>query len=128
MSTEHPGIYINMVIAVGGAVWVLISSLIVYIWRTSILQTRKQFIIVDERVSALERSGGLAVSKLIENPILSVTAHTALCGKNTSDVTNQFNNSLESSVRLISQRIDLMEVNIGLRIEKAILEAARNGK
>jgi len=117
-----------MVIAVSGAVWALISSLIVYIWRTSILQTRKQFIVVDERISTLERSGGVAVSKLVENPILSVAVHTALCSKNTDGVTNLFNNNLESSVRLISQRIDLMEVNIGLRIEKAILEAARNGK
>jgi len=102
MTTEHPGIYVNAIIVVGGAVWVLISALIVYIWRSSM-----------GRISKLEEKDEITISKLLLNPVLTIQTHHLLC---------------EGNWTRFTERIALLEENIGLKIEKAILEASRNGK
>jgi hypothetical protein len=102
MTTDHPGIYVNAIIAVGGAVWVLVSALIVYIWRSSM-----------GRISKLEEKDETTIAKLLLNPVLTIQTHHLLCEGNWTRFTD---------------RIVLLEENIGLKIEKAILEASRNGK
>ena len=113
MSMEQPGVYVNIVIAVGGAVWVLITGLIVYIWRSSAKSNDKSHAELEKRVTELELAKSLALDKLLLNPVLTIPVHAVFCG----GVWDRF-----------TERVALMEENIGLRIEKAVLESARNGR
>ena len=127
-TAEHAGIYVNLFIAIGCAIWVLLSALIVYIWQAQKTQYKEALDVVLLRVTALERTGTIAITKLAENPIMSIESHTSICTKNTNDVTTHFAYSLDGAMKLLTQRIDLVEVNIGLKIERAILQSFRNGK
>jgi len=110
---EHPGVYVNMIISVLGAVWVLITGLIVYIWRSSAKSNDKSHAELEKRVTELELAKSLALDKLLLNPVLTIPIHAVFCG----EVWNRF-----------TERVALMEENIGLKIEKAVLESARNGR
>ncbi len=116
MNAEQ-GMYVNVILAVGGTVWVLVSGLIVYIWRNSMA-----------RISKLERNDEAGLSKLIDNPPLTINTHVGLCDRTISKLSTHFESQIDNSIKLISQKINLMEENIGLKIEKAILLAARNGR
>lgn len=100
MLVTHSESYVGVIIAVGGAVWVLISALIVYIWRSSM-----------SRILKLEEKDELTIAKLLLNPVLTVQTHHLLC---------------EGNWKRFTERIELLEENIGLKIEKAILEAVHN--
>ena len=127
-TAEYPGFYVNIIIAIGGAVWVLLSTLIVYIWQVQKSQYKEALNTVLSRVSALELSSSIAITKLVETPTMSIESHTSICTKNTNDVTTHFAYNLDSAMRLLTQRIDLVEVNIGLKIDRAILQSFKNGK
>jgi len=113
MSMEHPGGYVNVMISVLGAVWVLITGLIVYIWRSSAKSNDKSHAELEKRVTELELAKSLALDKLLLNPVLTIPVHAVFCG----GVWDRF-----------IERVALMEENIGLKIEKAVLESARNGR
>jgi len=102
MSTEHPGVYINFIIAIGGAIWVLVTALIVYIWRSSVM-----------RITKLEQKDEITIAGLLKNPILTIASHTALCSE---------------TWKHLMEKLDAMEKGIRLEIKNAILEAARNGR
>jgi hypothetical protein len=109
---QHPGIYINAIIAVGMAIWVLVSGLIVYIWRSNLKVTKEKLDSSEKRIAELEVAKALALDKLVLNPVLTIPVHEIFC----NGVWTRFN-----------ERVMLMEDNIGLKIKNAILEAARNG-
>ena len=102
MNVEQPGIYINVIIAVGGAIWFLVTALIVYIWRTSMT-----------RITKLEQKDEATISGLLKNPILTIASHNILCGE---------------VWKYLMEKLESMEKGIRLEIKNAILEAARNGK
>ena len=96
---------VTTVIYVLGIAWALISGLLVYIWRNSMV-----------RITKLETFNEIAVAKLIEAPVLTVMSHADLCSR-----------TLDGFHKIVSMRMDAMEKNIGLQIEKAILQAWKNG-
>lgn len=96
------GIYINLIIAVGGAVWVLVSALIIYIWKSSM-----------NRITKLEDKDEATISGLLKNPNLTIASHNILCSE---------------TWKHLMEKLESMEKGIRLEIKNAILEAARNGK
>jgi len=113
ISMEHPGVYVNIIIAILGAVWALLTGLIVYIWRSSTKSNESTHAELEKRTAALEAAKSLALDKLLLNPVLTIPVHAVFCG--------------EVWARFLD-RVALMEENIGLKIEKAILESAKNGR
>jgi len=99
--TEQPGVYIGAIIAVGGAIWVLLTALIVYIWKSSMT-----------RISKLEEKDEQTIAGLIRNPVLTISSHNLLCNE---------------TWKHLMDKLDSMEKGIRLEIKNAILEAARNG-
>jgi hypothetical protein len=99
--TEHSGLYVNLIIVTGGAVWVLVSALIVYIWKSSM-----------GRISKLEQRDEQTITGLIKNPVLTIANHNLLCNE---------------TWKHLMDKLDSMEKGIRLEIKNAILEAARNG-
>lgn len=96
---------VSLVIYILGIAWALISGLIIYIWRNSMV-----------RITKLETFNEIAIAKLIEAPVLTVLSHADLCSR-----------TLDGFHKIVSVRMDSMEKNIGLQIEKAILQAWKNG-
>jgi hypothetical protein len=99
---QHPGIYINAIIAIWGAIWVLVTALIIYIWKGSMT-----------RISKLEQKDETTIIGLIKNPVLTISSHSLLCNV---------------TWKRLEEKLDSMEKEIKLEIKNAILEAARNGK
>jgi hypothetical protein len=95
----------NVIVAVGIAVWALISGLLVYIWRSD------RAVLVD-RLNKIETDRGTSIKELIGNPILTIHSHSLLCAE---------------VWRHLNEKLDSMEKGIRLEIKNAILEAARNG-
>lgn len=98
---EHPGIYVNVIIAVGSAIWVLVTALIVYIWKSSMT-----------RITKLEQKDELTITGLLENPVLTISSHALLCN---------------DTWKHLVEKLEGIEKGIRLEIKNAILEAARNG-
>jgi hypothetical protein len=108
----HPGVYVNAGISIIMTVWVLVSGLIIYIWRTNLKDSKEKTIELEKRIKELEIAKLLALDKLILNPVLTIPIHQIFCG----EVWTRF-----------LERVALMEENIGLKITNAVLEAAKNG-
>ena len=102
---QHLHLDVSVVIYVLGIAWALVSGLLIYIWRNSMV-----------RITKLETFNEVAIAKLIEAPVLTIIAHTDLCSR-----------TLDGFHKVVSIRMDAMEKNIGLQIEKAILQAWKNG-
>jgi hypothetical protein len=93
---------IAIVIAVGVAIWGLISGLLVYIWRSD------RSILVD-RLEKIEQAREKQLSELIANPVLTIMSHGIIC----NGVWKHLNEKLDA---------------IRVEIRNAILEASKNGK
>ena len=114
---DHSTIIVTFV----GSAWALISALVLYVWKN-------QGEVISKRIIILEDAHKALVEKSVADPMMSTAAHNAVCSKNTTDVTAHLSTAIDSSAKLIQQRISLLEENLILKIERAILQSYKNGK
>ena len=97
---------VYLIVAIGIAVWGLISGLLVYIWRSD----RK--ILVD-RLEKLEDDRSATIKELLANPVLTISSHAIICDR----MWNLLNDKLES-----------IENNMVAIIKAAVLDAMKESK
>jgi hypothetical protein len=100
-----------LIIIINGVVAVLFAFA-AYIWRN-----------LEGRVKGMEIDAKAYTDKLLEHPLLTADAHTAICSKTIGQVKEFVQGQ---SDHIIKQMAD-GETRTGLLIENAILKASQNG-
>ena len=124
---EHPGAYINILISIGVLIWGVISGLVIVIWKVQKNEFIRWRANLEKRVTEIEVGNKAGIKKEMEEPFLSIKGHETLCTKNSSYINSHFSEGVEKLIKLINQRIELLEENLILRIDKAVLQSFKNG-
>jgi len=124
---EHPGAYINILISIGVLIWGVISGLVIVIWKVQKNEFIRWRAHLEKRMAEIEVGNKAGIKKEMEEPSLSIKGHEILCTKNSSYINLHFSEGVENLMKLITQRIGLLEENLILRIEKAVLQSFKNG-